>query len=141
MENKARLSSQKITNWILNVIIVVAVFFLILTAGVMIEEIYSAFGQPYSLRNADYNVQQERYFQMVDPYYHNTIAGFEGNAKEKEYYGVAKYYEAASLYKAYTAAGNTEMADFFLEKMQKAESSMGSWSITKEPIHKQLGIE
>ncbi len=141
MENKARIGSQKIIKLILNVVIVVVVLLFLLTAGVMVTEIFSAFAQPYRGRSNDYYIKQERYFQLIDGYYSNTIAGFEGTVEEKEYYGVAEYYEAASLYKAYTVAGNTEMADLFLEKMQQAELKMGGWVITKEPIHKQLGIE
>lgn len=131
----------KVVNWVLNIVIVVLSFFFVMTAGVMIEELYTAFAPTYDEDNFYYDITDERFSRMVGGYHANVQAGFEGNADMKEYYGVAKYYEAASLYHAYTVAGNEELAMVFQQKMEQAEEEMGSWSITKEPINKQLGIE
>mgnify|MGYP003309257031 CR=1 FL=1 len=117
MKSKAKLGIQNIVKWIMNIVIVVLAFFLIMTAGVMIGEIYNASTPVYSDDSFCYNIESERYFRMVDGYYHNTLAGYEGNKNMQEYYGVARYYELASLYRAYTVAGNTEQAEIFLQKM------------------------
>lgn len=141
MENKTKNETQKIVKWVLNSIIVAVSVFFIIMVVLMIEEVYHAVTPLYGENNFSYSVNNERYCEMVGNYYHNTLAGFEGNKTMKEYYGVAKYYEAASLYHAYTEVGNVEMAEHFLQKMEQAEGEMGGWSITKKPINQQLGME
>lgn len=141
MNSKMTSGRIKIVNIVLNILIVVAAFFLILTVGVMVEEIYSEATPMYSEDSFYYNLEEERYFNMVDAYYRNTMAGFTGNREMKEYYGVAQYFEASSLYQAYTVYGNAEQAGHFLEKMEQVETAMGGWSVAKDPIHKQLGIQ
>ena len=134
-------SEPKAVNWILNIIIGIATFFFLLTAGVMIEEIVEEVTPTYNENSFCYAVEDEQYASLVGKYYQNTIEGHEGNKVMKEYYGVAMYYEAASLYKAYTTVGNEEQAAVFLEKMEQAQEEMGGWSIAKDSIHKQLGLE
>ena len=115
MENKLRLNRQKIITWILNAIIVILCFLLIMTASVTIESLYDTFSMPID-EDAFYNrIKYEEYYYMPSYYHQNTQAGFEGNAAMKEYYGIAKYYEAASLYKAYDTVGNTEQAQKYKE--------------------------
>lgn len=133
--------TNTVVKWIMNIIIIVLAFFFVLTAGVMIEEMYSATAPAYRDDSFYYNIESERYFNMIYGYYQNTMEGYEGDKDTKEFYGVARYYELASLYRAYTVAENQEQADIFYQRMQEAEADMGSWSITKKPIHKQLGIE
>ena len=140
MKNKV-MGGTKIVNIILNIVIVVLCFFFVITAGVMIGELYHAFTPVYSAEGFSYKIEDERYHGMVGAYHSNTQADFEGDEDMQEYYGVAKFFEAASLYHAYQVAGNEEMVAFFEKKMEQAEKEMGSWSITKEPILKYLGIE
>lgn len=141
MQNKTRIGRQKIITWAMNIVILCLSFLLIIVAMVMIESLHSSFSVPTSENSFYYAIEGERYYNIVGGYHRNTHAGFEGNADMKEYYGVAKYYEAASLYKAYSVAGNTEQAEKYLERMKQAETEMGGWSIAKKPIHAQLGIE
>lgn len=141
MNNTAKNGKVKVVNWILNILIVIAAFFFLMTAGVMIEEltyVTTAIHSEDSFYNA---LQNENYSTMIGNQYRNVLEGHEGNETMQEYYGVAKYYEAASLYKAYTVVGNEEQAAAFLKKMEAAESEMGGWSIAKDSIHKQLGLE
>ncbi|MBQ9141103.1 MAG: hypothetical protein IJX63_04835 [Lachnospiraceae bacterium] len=140
MRNKEK-GGTKIVNFILNLVIVVLCFFFVMTAGVMIGEFYQAFTPGYSTNSFYYKIDDERYYSMVGAYHSNTQAGFEGDEDMQEYYGVAKYFEAASLYHAYQVAGNEEMAELFSQKMKLAEEEMGGWSVTREPILKYLGIE
>lgn len=141
MENKGKLESRTVVMWMMNIIIILLSIGLMLTAGVMIGEFISANTSNYNEDSFYYSIQQERFFDTVGYYHHNTKAGLEGNAKMQEFYGVAKYYEYASLYQAYTVYGNLEQAEAFRKKMQDAESDMGDWDMTIEPIQKQLGME
>lgn len=132
---------SKVVNWILNILIIVAAFFFLITACVMIEAFADANFAMYSEDSFYYSIQNKNYAEMVGKQYANTMEGHEGNETMQEYYGVAKYYEAASLYKAYSVVGNEEQAAVFAEKMKQAEEEMGGWSIAKDSIHEQLGIE
>lgn len=141
MNNKAKNGKVKVINWILNILIIVAAFFFLITAGVMIEEFSYVTTATHS-ENSFYNaLEAKNYSTMVGNQYRNILEGHEGNATMQEYYGVARYYEAASLYKAYAEVGNEELAAAFLEKMKQEESEMGGWTIAIDDIHKQLGIE
>ena len=141
MENKVKGERQRIVLWVLNIIIIILSFLLIMTIGVMIKEGYNVLSAAHDQQSIQYALQGDRYYDMVRYYHDNVQAGFEGDSTMKEYYGVAKYYEAASLYHAYTVAENTSMAEHFQEKMEQAEKEMGSWSITKDVIKETLGIE
>ncbi len=141
MSNTTKNNKVKVVNWILNILIVIATFFFLMTAGVMIEEMKYVTTATHS-ENSFYNaLEAKNYSTMVGNQYRNVLEGHEGNETMQEYYGVAKYYEAASLYNAYMVVGNEEQAAAFLKKMEQAEDEMGGWSIAKDSIHEQLGIE
>ena len=107
----------------------------------MIESVHSTFLWHSDEKDFYHAIESGDYGRTVEYYYRNIQSGCEGDAELKEYYGVAKYYEAASLYKAYLKAGNTEQAEKYQERMNAALNEMGEWMIVKEPIHEQLGIE
>lgn len=140
MKNKQK-GVTKAVNMILNIITVVLSICFLMTVGVMIDEFYQAFTPGYSEDSFYYYITGEQYHSLVGAYHSNTQEGFQPNKDMKEYYGVAKYFEAASLYHAYQVAGNEEQAAFFAKKMEQAESEMGGWSVTKEPIGKYLELE
>ena len=81
------------------------------------------------------------YAPLVDHYHQNVAAGITGNKEEKEYYGVAKYYEAASFYKAFSTVGDTGRAAREKQKMDAAYEEMGGWQIAKEAIDAELLID
>lgn len=141
MNNTNAESKGKIIQLILNIMIVIATFFLLIHAGVLIQTVVEETTPMHGENSFYYAIEEENYAGMVGNYYLNTMEGHEGNATMQEYYGVAKYYEAASLYKAYAEVGNEEMATQFLEKMQDVEDEMGGWSVAKDAIHEQLGLE
>lgn len=141
MNKKAKNNKVKVVNWVLNILIVIATFFFLMTAGVMIEE-FSYVTKATHSESSFYNaLQAENYSTMTGNQYRNILGGHEGDKTMQEYYGVGRYYEAASLYNAYMVVGNEEQAAVFLEKMKKAEDDMGGLSVVKDAIHKQLGIE
>ena len=80
------------------------------------------------------------YAPLVDHDHQNLAAGITGNKEEKEYYGVAKYYEAASFYKAFSTVGDTGRAAREKRKMDAAYEEMGGWQIAKEAIDAELLI-
>ena len=86
------------------------------------------------------DIYGEDYAAMVRSYHENIGEGFEGNAEMKEYYGVAKYFEAASLYKVYLETGDTARAERERNRMDAAYEEMGEWNIVKPDIHAKLGL-
>lgn len=141
MKNKVSNGVNKIIIWCLNIVIIVLSLVLFLMVCVMIGELHDAFDRKRSTDNFAYYMKSEDYHELVPAYYHNTINGFKADEETMEYYGVAQYFEAAFLYNAYVKTGNEEMAQKYKEKMQAAETEMGGWSIAKDSIHKQLGLE
>lgn len=73
----------------------------------MIENLHDAFTNRISESTLRSRVEYGNYAPLVDHYHQNVAAGITGNKEEKEYYGVAKYYEAASFYKAFSTVGDT----------------------------------
>ena len=60
---------------------------------------------------------------------------------KKECYGVARYFEAASMYKAFLQTGDTERAAREKEKMDAAYEEMGDWNIAADSIRERLGLD
>lgn len=141
MKNKAKDGINKIIIWILNIVIIILSLFLVINAGAMISEMHNAYDWSRSTEYMDFRIEKEEYHELMPIYYYNIMSGYESNEEELEYYGVARYYDVAVIYKAYLVIGNEEMASKYKEKMQEAEKMMGGWIIAKEGIHKQLGID
>lgn len=141
MANKTRLNRQNIMTWILNAIIIVLCFLFVISVSITVESLVGVFSMPANEDNFYYDIESENFYSIPYFYHMNVQAGFEGNDTMKEYYGVAKYYEAASLYKAYDAVGNTKQAQKYQNFMEQAATEMGSWSIAQKAIDAQLGIE
>ena len=76
---------------------------------------------------------------MVTMYYTNVAEGKENVKELQEYYGVARYFEAASEYKMYTEAGKDEMAEEALNVMEAAYVQMGDFSMVKK-MKKELNF-
>lgn len=141
----------KIVNWIkvqskqpklfvLDIIIAGLTVFLMVMIGFAVEEAtYSHY--TYDENNFYWRLESEEYASMVNMYYLNVAEG-KGDARElQEYYGVAKYFEAATDYKMYLEAGETERANEALADMEEAYVQMGDFSMVKEKIHAKLGLE
>lgn len=94
----------------------------------------------YSVDTFYYRLLEEDHPSMVRLYYENE----ENNVKEEgdlgEYYGVAKYFEAASYYKIYQESGDTVRANYQKEKMDAALEEMGDLSAEAERIKEKLDI-
>ena len=140
MENDARIRRQNVITIIMNVVIVFLVVITLICGGLMIEELSYVFSDPHSKREMSYCIQYGDYHTLVTRYHENMAAGVEGNSEMKEYYGVAKYVEAASYYKVFLEAGDTARAEQEKAKMEQALAEMGGWSILQDEIDGKLGI-
>lgn len=87
-----------------------------------------------------YRLEDEDFGQMVEMYYANEAAGIDADEELKQYYGVAKYFEAASYYKAYQEAEDSEQALKYQGKMQEAQNEMGELNFLSDRICEKLEI-
>lgn len=141
MKNKLKLMKQDSVITALNVALVFLVIVLlitILTVRTTYKEITS---DNYDELSFSYAIEDQAYYTLLEKYYYNLTTTGKENPEFQEYYGVAKYYEAASLYKAYDTVGNTEKALYYQNKMQDYEKDMGDWSMAKPGILKSLELE
>lgn len=139
MQNKKKKQDIKII--ILNIVIGVLVFFLFITGTYALEEFRYEFDNGYKEESFIYRIRDEDYDEIVRMYHENQAYGVEFDEEGQEYYAVAKYYEAASFYKAFSKAGDTVRMERYLHKMQDAAAKMGAMSFTKEKIDEKLGIQ
>ena len=95
----------------------------------------------YSECSFYYRLEEESYGQMVEMYYCNEAAGVKAGEDMREYYGVAKYFEAASYYKIYRESGDSEKARGYQEKMEQALQEMGELRFVGDMICEKLEIE
>lgn len=140
MENGTRIARQEIIKYIMNAVIVLLCVILLVAIALTVEESRYYFGIPNDTDYFESYIYDEDYPAMVDAYYENIAEGFEGNREMKEYYGVAKYFEAASYYKLYLEIGDTVGAEHELAKMNEAYEEMGGWCIMQQDIHGKLGL-
>ena len=142
---------DKLMNWIkaqsrqpklfvLDIIIAGLTVFLIFMIGYTAEEVSYSY-DTYDENNFYWRLESEDYSSMVNMYYMNVAEG-KGDAKElQEYYGVARYFEAAADYKMYVDAGETARAESALADMEEAYVQMGDFSMVKGKIDAKLGLE
>ena len=140
MQNRDRIKRQSMVNMVLNIVIAGLCFLTLIMGGVAASNLHDTFSVGYDDKNLYYCVRDGDFVRLLEQYYTNVQEGHKGSFLAKEYYGVAKYYEAASLYKAYSETGDTVRADRELAKMEAALEEMGGWSMLEEDIKKQLGF-
>lgn len=87
------------------------------------------------------DVVNSRYYEMLYAHAYNIEIDKKTTKELEEYYAVAGYFEAASLYKAYGIYGDEELVNFYEDKMNDFEKSMGSLASVKQDINKQLNLE
>lgn len=141
MLNKLREARQNVIILVMNIVIVVMCVVMIICACTAVSALYEDFSAPYDERTMFYRIDYGDFHNMVELYHTNVQSGVEGNSTMKEYYGVAKYFQAASFYKAFLETGDTERADREKAKMEAALVEMGSWDIVENEINELLGVE
>lgn len=141
MRNKIRETKQNIVILFLNVLVVLMCIVMVLFGSVAISSMYDAFSVMNTEQSMYYQLDAGDFYRLVEGYHWNVQEGHEGSAEMKEYYGIAKYYEAASLYKAFLESGDMNRAQKQLKKMEQARVEMGEWAIVESQIKIQLGLE
>ncbi len=124
----------------MNVIIIALCIVLVFCGSFAVIGLQDAFSVTYSENNMYYRLDDGNFYQMVEGYYTNLHEGHEGSAEMQEYYGVAKFYEAASMYRAFQETGDIVRAEKELKKMELARSEMGEWTMIESEILEQLDI-
>lgn len=122
------------------IVILLSIFLLILSVSAVQEVWDSYHGMVYSEDSFSYRLEEESYADMVSMYHKNAAAGKENKKSLQEYYGVAKYFEAASSYKLYLEAGDAKKAEAWKKKMDEAYVQMGDFSFVSEKILSKLGL-
>ena len=142
LKNKLK-QTQKQSGALLIMNIVIIALCLVLFGGTiyMFEQLHSAFSRPMKTDWLENNVRNENYAYLVSNYHEDNVYGGIVSGTKKECYGVAKYFEAASMYKAYLEVGDTERAAKEKEKMDAAYEEMGGWNIAADSIREQLRLE
>ena len=142
LKNKLK-QTQKQSGALLVMNIVIIVLCLVLFWGTihMFRQLNYAFSRPAKTNWMENNVQNENYAYLVVNYHEDMMYGGLLSGTKKECYGVAKYFEAASMYRAYLQTGDTDRAAREKEKMDAAYEEMGGWNITADSIGEKLGLE
>jgi len=95
----------------------------------------------YTADSLYYRLEDEDFGSLVEMYYANEAAGVKADEDMKEYYGVARYFEAASYYKLYAQVQDGAKAEYYQTQMEEAKKQMGALSFLDEKILEKLGIE
>ena len=127
--------------WIMNVVIVILCIILFLGSIQMFNGLRDAFSRPSRTKYMENLVSYENYAYLLNSYHEDVVYGGPVSGTKKECYGVAKYFEAASMYRAYLETGDTERAAREKEKMDAAYEEMGEWNMAADSIREKLGLE
>ena len=142
LKNKLK-QIQKQNGALLVMNIVIIALCLVLFGGTiyMFEQLNYAFSRPVQTSWLENNVRNENYAYLVANYHQDEVYGGLISGTKKECYGVAKYFEAASMYKAYLESGDVERAAREKERMDEAYEEMGDWNIAADSIREKLRLE
>lgn len=141
MNNKIRTRKQSAVLVVMNVVIVILCIGIFLCGIRLIREIRFANDEKYDAEAMENCIRYDNYDSLSQYYHMNQVQNVKADADMKECYGVAKYYEAAVMYKAYQTVGDENRAVSEKEAMDAAYQEMGEWDITADTINKRLGIE
>ena len=140
MENETRIARQNAINFILNFVIVILCIVTVICGCVAMHELVYEYSWTYDEDNFYYRIEDNDFYATVAMYHQNAAEGVKANNSMKEYYGVAKYFEAASLYRAFWETGDTARAEKQKVKMEEALPEMGGWHFLEDEIKEQLGL-
>lgn len=116
----------------------------VIVVGALVFAI-SMFREEYSYHYSEdslyYRLEEEDFGSLVEMYYANEAAGVKADEDMKEYYGVARYFEAASYHKLYAEAQDAAKAEHYRMQMKEAKKQMGALSFLDQKILEKLGIE
>lgn len=140
IKNNIRKKSERLLHSVLDIIIGILCVALVGAFAYTINMIYEeyAYGYSYSEDSFYYRLEDENFGGMVEMYHANEAAGVKPTEDMQEYYGVAKYFEAASYYKLYEAEGDQTRMEYYGERMDDALQEMGELKFLEEKILEKL---
>lgn len=127
---------------VLNIVIIIMAFLLMLSVGYLIEEIhYVVSDYMYDEYSFVYALEDEDYGRIVYMYNENYQNDYADESKLQEYYGIAKYYEAAFDFKVYEDLGEAGKAQEKQHLMDEAQLQMGELAFVADRIDERMGIK
>lgn len=141
MQNESRIARQNVVNFVLNIVIVVLCVVTVICGFWAVNNLVDDYSWSYDESSFYYHIESNNFYSTVCMRHRNEAEGVRANSTMKEYYGVAKYFEAASYYKAFLESGDTVRAEREKAKMEEAVLEMGGWAFLEEDIIKQLELE
>ena len=139
MKNLMQNSDWKKT--ILNGIIVILALVLIARTAYTIQVYVQMDGEEYMENNMLHRLKNEDFGDMVMIYHSNVALGYEDKKELQDYYGIARYYEAAANYKMYLENEEPEKAEREKRKMQEAADDFGELYFVKDKIDAKLALQ
>jgi len=125
---------------VLDIVIVLLCLALVGAAAFAVSMWQDSFGWEYDADSFYYRLSDGDYGAMVEMYYLNEAYDVEPDEELDMYYGVARYFEAAGWYRAYSEAGGELRAAAYRQAMTAAEEQMGALSMVAVDIREVLGI-
>ncbi len=125
---------------VLNGIIVILALILIARTAYTIQVFAEMSGEKYMENNMLYRLKEEDFGSLVTIYHSNVAMGYEDKKELQDYYGIARYYEAAANYKMYLENGEPEKAEREKLKMEEAADDFGELYFVKDKIDVKLAL-
>lgn len=107
----------------------------------MFRQLNDAFSRPAKTNWMENKVQNENYAYLLVNYHEDMVYGGLLSGTKKECYGVARYFEAASMYKAFLQTGDIPVAHFFVCCIHFFFFSGSAFGIAADSIREKLGLE
>lgn len=128
---------------ILGIFTAILTISLIAITSVGIGELMSIDYAPYGVEEEDYisTLHHEDYVELLDMASRDTKIGKSHSQTVLSCQAVGHYYEAASLYKAYLAVGNSRAAGVQVQRMEQYASQTGEFGDYVEKINDLLEID
>lgn len=140
MENKTQEKKYIHLKTSLNILIVLLGIVFVAIVFSTIKEFLSLSDNGYSIDSFYARTNEADYAPLPEMYHINEAEQVEANTQLQEYYGVAKYVEAASYYRMYSENKDIQRAETYREKMEQALSQMGVYSSLSDQINTKLGL-
>ena len=106
-----------------------------------ISMFHESYNFSYDSDSFYWRLEDENFAQIVEMYHTNEAAGVEPDAELEQYYGVARYFEAASYYKIYQKDGDSERMEIYAKQMEDAKHQMGALDFLSDTICEKLEIQ
>lgn len=124
----------------LNILIVLLGIIFVVVVFSTVKEFLEFSDNGYSIDSFYSRTNEAEYAPLPEMYHINEAEQVEANTQFQEYYGVAKYVEAASYYRMYSENNDLQRAEAYREKMEQALSQMGVYSSLSDEINTLLGL-